>query len=162
MKKLVLFVAVLALVLGGGSLAIAQTEDTQSSDVSVDQYSTDETTTDQTTTDQTTTEETTTDQTAADPSTLPCDIGLFRLEQQELVQSGYPTRVSDRARECESLGYINPYPAPFVLGSDGTVYPYDPIEGKYYYVDPDTGTYYVVDLDTGTAYPYDPATGTYL
>jgi hypothetical protein len=78
------------------------------------------------------------------------------------VQSGYPAPVSQRARECEKLGYVNPYPAPFVLGTDGTVYPYDPIEGQYYYVDPHTGIYYVVDLNTSTAYPYDPVSGTYL
>jgi hypothetical protein len=79
-----------------------------------------------------------------------------------LVQFGYPTPVSQRARECEELGWVNPYPAPALLGPDGFVYPYDPIEGQYYYFDPNTGVYYILDPLTGEVSTYDPVSGTYL
>src|SRR3954463_1040872 len=95
-------------------------------------------------------------------STLPCGVSLFREEQQELVQFGYPTPVSERARECENLGYENPYPAPAMLGSDGYIYPYDPIEGQYLYLDPNTGLYYVLDPETGDVSTYDPSSGRYV
>ena len=89
-------------------------------------------------------------------------MSLFREEQQELVQFGYPTPVSQRARDCEKLGYVNPYPAPAMLGSDGLVYPYDPIEGQYLYLDPNTGLYYVLDPATGNVSAYNPSSGTYV
>ena len=75
---------------------------------------------------------------------------------------GYPTLVSERARQCEQLGWVNPYPAPFMLDAEGFVYPYDPIEGQYYYFDAGTGLYYVLDPLTGEVSTYDPATGAYL
>jgi hypothetical protein len=93
---------------------------------------------------------------------LPCGVSLFRQEQEELVQFGYPTPVSGRARECESLGWVNPYPAPFMLDSEGFVYAYDPIEGQYYYFDPNTDLYYILEPNTGEVYTYDPVSGTYL
>ena len=89
-------------------------------------------------------------------------MNLFREEQQELVQFGYPTPVSQRARDCEKLGYENPYPAPAMLGPDGLVYPYDPIEGQYLYLDPNTGLYYVLDPATGNVSAYNPSSGTYV
>ncbi len=140
MKRVVLLLAIPAIVLGINGLAIAQTEeDTSPSEVP------------------------SSSPTVADnQATLPCDVSLFRQEQQELVQFGYPTPVSQRARECENLGYVNPYPAPAMLGSDGFVYPYDPIEGQYLYLDPNTGIYYVLDPATGEASAYDPVSGTYL
>lgn len=77
MKKLVLMAAILAMTLEGGGTAVAQTENTTSPEAAPTP-------------------------TAGDSqSALPCGVSLFRLEQQELVQSGYPTPVSARARECE-------------------------------------------------------------
>jgi hypothetical protein len=140
-KKLVLLVVVLATVLGGNGLATAQTTENPPPSDATSQNST----------------------AAKDnTSTLPCGVSLFREEQQELVQSGYPTPVSQRARDCENLGYVNPYPAPAMLGSDGFVYPYDPIEGQYWYLDSNTGLYYVLDPASGNVSAYDPASGTYL
>lgn len=170
MKKLVLLVVILAMVLGIGSLAVAQTEDTASPQAPP------ETTTEDTTApqapDQTVEEgapapETTPSDTTQSPGVaaeqpLPCDVSLFRQEQAELVQAGYPTSVTDRARECEGLGYVNPYPAPAFLGPDGFVYPYDPIEGQYYIIDPATGLYYILDPVSGEVSTYDPASGAYL
>jgi hypothetical protein len=140
-KKLVLLVAILAMVLGVNSLATAQMVENSSPSDAPSQSST-----------------------AADDSqsTLPCDASLFRREQQDLVQFGYPTPVSQRARDCEKLGYVNPYPAPAMLGSDGFVYPYDPIEGQYLYLDPNTGLYHVLDPDTGSVSTYNPVSGSYL
>jgi hypothetical protein len=89
-------------------------------------------------------------------------VDLFRLEQEELVLFGYPTPVSERARECEELGWANPYPAPALLGPDGFVYPYDPIEGRYLYFDPNTGLYYILDPVSGEVSTYDPVSGTFL
>ncbi len=146
MKKLVLLMAILAMILGVSSLGVAQT-------------------TEEATQPEAPPETTPSDEAPSpvvDPSTLPCGVSLFRQEQQELVQVGYPTSVSERARECEELGYENPYPAPALLGPDGFVYPYDPIEGKYLYLDPDTGLYYVLDPDSGDVSAYDPVSGTYL
>jgi hypothetical protein len=169
-RKLVLLVAILAMVLGGGSLALAQT------DPSSDQASGDQTATnDQTSGDQPATN----DQTGSGPTTtngqtgsgqtatndqsanIPCGVELFRMEQQELVQDGYPTSVSARARECENLGFVDPYPAPALLGPDGVVYPYDPIEGQYMYFDRNTGLYHILDPASDTVSTYDPASGTF-
>ena len=136
MKKLVLMVAISAMTLGVGGTVIAQTENTTSPEA--------------------------TPAAGEDQSALPCDASLFRQEQQELVQSGYPTSVSERARECEQLGFVNPYPAPALLGPDGFVYPYDPIEGQYMYLDPNTGFYHILDPTANTVSTYDPASGTYL
>jgi hypothetical protein len=137
----VLLLAILAIVLVGNGLAIAQTEESTSTSEAPSQSPA-----------------------AAedDPSTLPCGVSLFREEQQQLVQFGYPTPVSQGARDCEKLGYVNPYPAPAMVDSDGFVYPYDPIEGQYLYLDPDTGLYYILDPTTGDVSNYDPVSGTYL
>ena len=131
MKKLVLLVAILAMVLEASGLAIAQTPQNTSPS-------------------------------QADQSTLPCGASLFKLEQQQLVQFGYPTPVSSRARQCERLGYENPYPAPAMVGPDGFVYPYDPIEGRYMYLDPNSGLYYILDPASGRVSVYDPVRGIYL
>jgi len=144
-KKLILTVAILAMSLGICGLAIAQTTEE--------------------TTQPAAPPETTPSDAApsrAEPAPLPCDVNLFRQEQQELVQFGYPTPVSERARECEQLGFMNPYPPPAFVGPDGSVYPYDPIEGQYIYLDPGTGLYYVLDPDSGEVSSYDPINGIFL
>jgi hypothetical protein len=139
-NKLVLLVAILATVLGASGLAIAQTvEDTSPSEAPSQSPPADN-----------------------NQSPLPCGVSLFREEQQELVQFGYPTPVSERARECENLGYENPYPAPAMLDSDGFVYPYDPIEGQYLYLDPNNGLYYILDPETGDVSTYNPVSGRYV
>jgi hypothetical protein len=140
-NRVVLLLAILAIVLAGNGLAIAQTEESTSPSEAPSQSPA-----------------------AAedDPSTLPCGVSLFREEQQQLVQFGYPTPVSQGARDCEKLSYVNPYPAPAMVDSDGFVYPYDPIEGQYLYLDPDTGLYYILDPTTGDVSNYDPVSGTYL
>jgi hypothetical protein len=139
-KMLALFVAGVAMTLGISSSAIAQTMDNPSPSEAPSQSP------------------------AADTnqSTLTCGVSLFKQEQEELVQFGYPTPVSQRARACEKLGYTNPYPAPAMLDADGFVYPYDPIEGQYMYFDPNTGFYYVLDAATGKVSTYDPVKGIYL
>ena len=141
MNRVVLLLAILSIVLAGNGLAVAQTEENTSPPEAPSQSTT-----------------------AAqdDPSTLPCGVSLFREEQQQLVQFGYPTPVSQRARDCEKLGYVNPYPAPAMVGSDSFVYPYDPIEGQYLYLDPATGLFYILDPTTGDVSNYDPVSGSYL
>ena len=141
-KKLVLLAATLAMVLEASGLAIAQTPQNTSPSQGPSQNTPSNQTQDQ--------------------STLPCSAGLFRLEQQELVRFGYPTPVSSRARQCEQLGYDNPYPAPAMVGPDNFVYPYDPIEGQYLYLDPNSGLYYILDPATGKVSVYDPVRGIFL
>jgi len=152
-KKLVLLAAILAMVLEASGIAIAQTPQNTSSSQAPSQN---------TPSNQTQSPPTSNNQTANDQSTLPCDVSLFRLEQQELVQSGYPTPVSSRARQCEQLGYVNPYPAPAMVGPDNVVYPYDPIEGQYLYLDSKSGLYYILDPATGKVSVYDPVKGIFL
>jgi len=140
-NRVVLLLAILATVLAGNGLAMAQSEENTPPSEAPSQSTT-----------------------AAedDPSTLPCGVSLFREEQQQLVRFGYPTPVSQRARDCEKLGHTNPYPAPAMVGSDGFVYPYDPIEGQYLYLDPATGLFYILDPTTGDVSSYEPVSGTYL
>jgi hypothetical protein len=88
----------------------------------------------------------------------------FRDEQAELAATGvYPTPVSDDARACEELGFVNLYPVPYFYDTDGFMYTYDPVADRYTSdPDPATGIYYIYDLVTDRFYTYDPASGTYL
>ncbi len=146
MKKRVLLMAILAMILGVSGLAVAQTTEEATQPEAPPE----------------TTPSDAAPSPVVDPSTLPCGVSLFRQEQEELVQVGYPTSVSERARECEELGYVNPYPAPYVFDDEGFLYTYDPIEGLYYASDPETGYDYVLDPLSGIIYTYDPVSGTYL
>jgi hypothetical protein len=88
----------------------------------------------------------------------------FRDEQAELAATGvYPTPVSDDARACEDLGFVNVYPVPYFYDTDGFMYTYDPVADRYTSnPDPATGVYHIFDLVTERFYTYDPARGTYL
>jgi hypothetical protein len=88
----------------------------------------------------------------------------FRDEQAELAATGvYPTPVSNDARACEDLGFVNVYPIPYFYDTDGFMYIYDPVADRYTSdPDPATGIYYIYDLVTDRFYTYDPARGTYL
>ena len=88
----------------------------------------------------------------------------FRDEQAELAATGvYPTPVSDDARACEELGFVNVYPVPYFYDTEGFMYTYDPVADRYTSdPDPATGIYYIYDLVTDRFYTYDPARGTYL
>jgi hypothetical protein len=88
----------------------------------------------------------------------------FRDEQAELAATGvYPTPVSDDARACEELGFVNPYPVPYFYDAEGFVYTYDPVADRYTSnPDPTTGVYYIYDLVNDRFYTYDPVSGTYL
>ena len=90
--------------------------------------------------------------------------GIFRDEQVELAQLGvYPTSVSEDARACEDLGFVNLYPAPYFYDTEGFMYTYDPVSDRYNSeLDPATGVYYIFDLVTDRFYAYDPVSGTYL
>jgi hypothetical protein len=92
-----------------------------------------------------------------------CDT-RFRDEQAELAATGvYPTPVSDDARACEELGFVNPYPVPYFYDTEGFMYTYDPVADRYTSdPDPTTDVYYIYDLVTDRFYTYDPASGTYL
>lgn len=88
----------------------------------------------------------------------------FRDEQAELAATGvYPTPVSDDARACEELGFVNLYPVPYFYDTDGFMYTYDPVADRYTSdPDPATGVYHIYDLVNDRFYTYDPASGTYL
>ena len=90
--------------------------------------------------------------------------GIFRDEQVELAQLGvYPTSVSEDARACEDLGFVNLYPVPYFYDTEGFMYTYDPVSDRYNSdLDPATGVYYIFDLVTDRFYTYDPVSGTYL
>lgn len=90
--------------------------------------------------------------------------GIFRDEQVELAQLGvYPTSVSEDARACEDLGFVNLYPVPYFYDTEGFMYTYDPVSDRYNSeLDPATGVYYIFDLVTDRFYAYDPVSGTYL
>lgn len=89
---------------------------------------------------------------------------IFRDEQAELAATGvYPTPVSEEARACEELGFVNFYPVPYFYDTEGFMYTYDPVADRYTSnPDPATGIYYIYDLVTDRFYTYDPASGTYL
>jgi hypothetical protein len=88
----------------------------------------------------------------------------FRDEQAELAATGvYPTPVSDDARACEELGFVNLYPVPYFYDTEGFMYTYDPVADRYTSdPDPATGVYHIYDLVNDRFYTYDPASGTYL
>jgi hypothetical protein len=90
--------------------------------------------------------------------------GIYREEQAELAATGvYPTTVSEDARACEDLGYVNLYPVPYFYDTEGFMYTYDPVADRYTSdPDPATGIYYIYDLVNDRFYTYDPASGTYL
>jgi hypothetical protein len=96
------------------------------------------------------------------PVELSC-ADIFRAEQAELAAgSGYPTSVSDEARACDDSGEPNPYPAPYFYNAEGFLFVYDPVADRYTAPDPATGLLYIYDIITDSYYTYDSATGEYL
>jgi hypothetical protein len=92
----------------------------------------------------------------------PC-ADIFLREQIELAEVGvYPTSASEEARACEDSGETNPYPAPYFYDEDGFLYTYNPINDHYISsFDEAAGGYRVYDLVSGAFYTYDPVSGTY-
>jgi hypothetical protein len=88
---------------------------------------------------------------------------IFLREQIELAEVGvYPTSASEEARACEDSGETNPYPAPYFYDEDGFLYTYNPINDHYISsFDNAAGGYRVYDLVSGAFYTYDPVSGTY-
>ena len=96
------------------------------------------------------------------PVELSC-ADIYRAEQAELAAgSGYPTSVSDEARACDASGEANPYPAPYFYDDEGFLFVYDPVADRYTAPDPATGLLRFYDIVTGSYSTYDPATGEYL
>jgi hypothetical protein len=155
-KKLTLMVAMLAMVLGIGGYALAQVAEEPVAQ---------EPAAEQPVTQQPVAQEPAAQEPAAQEPVLDeasCET-RFRDEQAELAATGvYPTAVSDDARACEELGFVNLYPVPYFYDSEGFMYTYDPVADNYTSDPaPATGIYYIYDLVTDRFYTYDPASGTY-
>ena len=148
MKNLALLVAMLALVLGIGSSALAQVMGEHHAQEPPAQ--------------QQQAPPAQQPQAPEPPVELSC-ADIYRAEQAELAAgSGYPTSVSDEARACDASGEANPYPAPYFYDDEGFLYVYDPVADRYTAPDPATGLLYIYDLVTDTFYTYDPASGSYV
>jgi len=155
-KKFALLVAMLAMVLGIGGYALAQVAEEPVAQ---------EPAAEQPVTQQPVAQEPAAQEPAAQEPVLDeasCET-RFRDEQAELAATGvYPTAVSDDARACEELGFVNLYPVPYFYDSEGFMYTYDPVADNYTSDPaPATGIYYIYDLVTDRFYTYDPASGTY-
>ena len=100
---------------------------------------------------------------AEEPEAEESCADIFLREQIELAEVGvYPTSVSEEARACEDSGETNPYPAPYFYDENGRLYTYDPINDHYISsFDETAGVYYIYDLVSGAFYTYDPVSGTY-
>jgi hypothetical protein len=150
-KKLTLMVAMLAMVLGIGGYALAQVAEEPVAQ---------EPAAEQPVIQQPVAQEPAAQEPVLDETS--CETRL-RDEQAELAATGvYPTAVSDDARACEELGFVNLYPVPYFYDSEGFMYTYDPVADNYTSDPaPATGIYYIYDLVTDRFYTYDPASGTY-
>ena len=162
-KNPMLLVAILALVLGIGSSALAQvTEEHEDQEHQAQEPQTQEPQAQESQAQQAPEPPAQQPQAPAPPVELSC-ADIFRAEQAELgAGSDYPTSVSDEARACEDSGEVNPYPAPYFYDSEGFLYVYDPVADRYTSTDPATGLLRIYDLVTDSYYTYDPATGTYV
>jgi hypothetical protein len=107
-RKLTLIVAMLAMILGIGSYALAQVaEEPVAEEPLVEQPVAQEPVVQEPVVEE---------PVATEPVVeISCE-DVFQAEQIELAKaSSYPTSVSDRARECEDLGYVNYFPHPLLL-----------------------------------------------
>lgn len=151
-KKLTLMVAMLAMLLGIGGYALAQVaEEPVAQEPAAEQP-----VTQQPVAQEPAAQEPVLDETSCETR--------FRDEQAELAANDgvYPTAVSDDARACEELGFVNLYPVPYFYDSEGFMYTYDPVADRYASnPDPATGVYHIYDLVTDRFYTYDPASDTY-
>ena len=166
-KKLALMVAMLAMVLGIGGYALAQVAEEPVAEEPVAQ----ETAAEQPVAQEPVAQETAVQEPVAQEPVAPEPVldeascqSIFREEQAELAATGvYPTPVSEDARECENLGFVNLYPVPYFYDTEGFMYTYDPVADRYTSdPDPATGIYYIYDLVNDRFYTYDPTSGTYL
>jgi hypothetical protein len=159
-NKLTLLVAMLAMVLGIGSFALAQVvENPVDGEPKAEEPKAEEPKAEEPKAEEPTAREPVAEEPVAEDSCAD----IFRQEQTELAEVGvYPTSVSEEARACEDSGAVNPYPAPYFYDADGFLYTYDPVSDRYTSdFDEEAGVYYVYDLVSGAFYTYDPATGTY-
>lgn len=165
-KKLTLIVAMLAMVLGIGSYAMAQVAE----EPVVEQPVAEEPVVELPVAEEPVVEPPVAEQPVVEPpvveepvAEISCE-AVFLAEQIELAEASvYPTSVSDQARECEGLGYVNYFPIPYFYDTEGFMYTLDPINDRYTSdTDPATGFYYIYDLVTDAFYTYDPVSGTYL
>ena len=176
-KKFALLVAMVAMVLGIGGYALAQVvQEPPAQEPAAEQPVAQEPPAQGTATQEVATQEPAAEQPVAqEPAAqepapqepvldeASCE-GIFREEQAELAANGgvYPTPVSEDARSCEELGFVNLYPVPYFYDSEGFMYTYDPVADNYTSDPaPATGIYYIYDLVTDRFYTYDPASGTY-
>jgi len=155
-RKLTLIVAMLAMMLGIGSYALAQVaEEPVAEEPLVEQPVAQEPVVQEPVVEE---------PVATEPVVeISCE-DVFQAEQIELAKaSSYPTSVSDRARECEDLGYVNYFPIPYFYDTDGFMYVLDPLNDRYNSeLDMAAGVYYIYDLVTDLFYTYDPVSRTYL
>jgi hypothetical protein len=161
-KKLTLMVAMLAMVLGIGSYALAQVaEEPVAQEPAAEQPATQEPVAQEAAVQEPVAQEPVAPEPVLDEAS--CE-RRFRDEQAELAATGvYPTPVSDDARACEDLGFVNLYPIPYFYDTEGFMYTYDPVADRYTSnPDPATGVYHIYDLVTDRFYTYDPANRTYL
>ena len=130
-KKLMLLIAMLAMVVSIGSYAGAQVAEEPAAE-----------------------EPAAEEPAAEEPAAEDSCADIFRDEQAELAEVGtYPTSVSEEARACEDSGVANPYPPPYFYDDGGLLYTLDPIEDLYTSsYDPVAGVYYVYDLVTRAFY----------
>ena len=130
-KKLMLLIAMLAMVVSRGSYAGAQVAEEPAAE-----------------------EPAAEEPAAEEPAAEDSCADIFRDEQAELAEVGaYPTSVSEEARGCEDSGVANPYPPPYFYDDGGLLYTLDPIEDLYTSsYDPVAGVYHVYDLVTKAFY----------
>jgi hypothetical protein len=161
-KKLTLVVAMLAMVLGIGGYALAQVaEEPVAQEPAAEQPVAQEPVAQEPAVQEPVAQEPVVPEPVLDEAS--CET-RFRDEQAELAATGvYPTPVSDDARACEDLGFVNLYPIPYFYDTDGFMYIYDPVADRYTSdPDPATGIYHIYDLVTDRFYTYDPVNRTYL
>lgn len=166
-RKLTLMVAMLAMVLGIGGYALAQVaEEPIAQEPAAEQSVGQEPVAQEPVAQEPVAQEPTVQEPVAQEPVLDeasCET-RFRDEQAELAATGvYPTPVSDDARACEELGFVNLYPIPYFYDTEGFMYTYDPVADRYTSdPDPTTGVYHIYDLVNDRFYTYDPVSGTYL
>ena len=176
-KKLTLIVAMLAMVLGIGSYALAQVaEEPVAQEPTAEQPVAQEPVAQEPVTQEPAAEQPVGQAPVAqEPSVqepvvqepvldeAACETRFWDEQAELAATSVYPTPVSDDARTCEDLGYVNLYPVPYFYDTEGFMYTYDPVADRYTSdPDPATGIYYIFDLFTDRFYTYDPANRTYL
>jgi hypothetical protein len=155
-EKLMLLMAMLAMVVSIGSYAVAQVaEEPSVPEPSVPEPSVPEPSVPEPSVPEPAEEESAVPEPVAEEPLAEASCQeVFRNEQAELAEVGvYPTSVSEEARACEDSGVANPYPAPYFYDADGLLYTLDPLRDLYITsYDEAAGVYYVYDLATKAFY----------